>query len=79
MVKLKWVAYREVFFYDRGHGCTVPCMLVAIDFDKETMTLRPFPDGWFEPEDFTGNIRDCELPKYQKLKVTKRSRKPIEP
>ena len=72
LVKLKWTAYREIFFYDRAIGCTTSCMLVAIDFDKETMTLRPFPDGWAEYIDFTANIADCELPKYQKLKVTKR-------
>lgn len=72
LCKIKWTAYREIFFYDRGLEATIACMLVAIDFDNETMTLRPFPDSEFEPEDFTVNIRDCELPKYQKLKVTKR-------
>jgi hypothetical protein len=72
MVKLKWTAYREIFYYDRVLQATISCMLVAVDFDNETMTLRPFPDDIYEPENFSANIRDCELPKYQKLKVTKR-------
>ena len=45
MIKHKWKAYEQVWFYpSRGYECAIPCMVAEIDFDDESMTLSPIDE-----------------------------------
>lgn len=61
-VKKKFKAYQLIDYYNRGMDRPVECMLIAINFDTEILTLRTFPnDSPFTDEEFTVHISQCKI------------------
>lgn len=65
MVKIKWKAYMTVEYQDRGMKHPAQCLLSAIDFDAELLTLTPL-DDFYEQREFQGHIQFCSLSKRLK-------------
>lgn len=70
MIKKHWKPYMTILYQDRGMKKPVECMLSAIDFDSEILTLTPFPDSSYEPNEFCGHIQFCTV---QRLRLAKSS------
>lgn len=69
-VKKRFKAYQLIEFQHAHMPDPVECMLVAVNFDTEILTLRPFPDSNpFEQDEFPVHISQCKIAGH-KLKVT---------
>lgn len=65
MVKIRWKAYMTIEYQDRGMKFPAACLLSAIDFDAELLTLTPLDDFYLQKE-FQGHIQFCSLSKRLK-------------
>jgi hypothetical protein len=57
-----------ILYQDNGMKKPVECMLSAIDFDSEILTLTPFPESSYEANEFHAHIRFCTV---QRLRLAK--------
>ena len=67
MIKMRFKPYMIIAYQTNRMPLPVDCLLSAIDFDNELMTLTPL-DGWWVNKEFDTPIQFCSLPK-QKMKV----------
>lgn len=65
MVKRHWKPYMIIDYKDGGMMLPVECLLSAIDFDAEILTLTPMND-FFERKEFKANLKYCFIPKRLK-------------
>lgn len=65
MVKIKWKAYMTIEYQDKGMKHAAECLLSAIDFDAELLTLTPMND-FYEQKEFMAPIQFCSLSKRLK-------------
>ena len=72
---LRFKAYMELTYYSNNraqleeHG-ELPVMLLACDFDNDTVKVIPFPEGWADEKEFWTSIDHIELP-TKRMKVLK--------
>lgn len=66
----KFKGYQEIIFKMPRTEEAIPCMLIAIDWDKAVLTLIPFFNDTLHEIEFHARINDCFFPK-PKLKVLK--------
>lgn len=65
-VKRKWSAYEQVdIFSPRKKEHKVRCMVLAIDFENETMQVEPFDKNLYEDKSFWCSIDRIEIPKFK--------------
>lgn len=62
MCKTKWKAYMTVEYQDHGMKHPAQCLLSAIDFDSEILTLTPL-DDFYEQREFSAHIQFCSFSK----------------
>ena len=66
MVKKAYKPYMVIMYKVRHYSefKQIECLLVAVDFDNELMTLQPLEDGNFEVEEatFVTSISNCIVP-----------------
>lgn len=77
MVKRHWKPYMPVLYQDAGMKFPAECMLSAIDFDAEILTLTPY-DGMYQQNEFKANLQFCTIPKRMKV-VSKDGKKIVDP
>jgi len=71
LIKRKITGYMLIDFKHAETPVTTEVMLVAVNYDTEILTLRPFPDSNpFEQDEFPAHISMCEFSRY-KLKLIK--------
>lgn len=68
MVKISWKAYMKITYKTDHMKVGADCMLLSIDFENELLNLVPFDDIHQENE-FTANLRHCELYKRPPFEV----------
>lgn len=61
MVKRSWKPYMIIDYKDEGMLHPVDCLLSAIDFDAEILTLTPIND-FYEQREFKANLKFCSIP-----------------
>jgi hypothetical protein len=64
MVKRHWKPYMVVAYQDKGMLYHAECLLSAIDFDAELLTLTPIAD-FYEQKEFKAPIQFCSIPKRE--------------
>lgn len=69
-VKYKFQAYERIDYVPNKGDEPIEMMLVSVNYDTEFLTLRPFPDGFYEQEDYNVHISFCEKSR-PKLKLCK--------
>lgn len=65
MVKRRWKPYESIMYQDKGMKFPAECLLSAIDFDAEMLTLSPMND-FYEQKEFQANLQFCSIPKGMK-------------
>jgi hypothetical protein len=65
MVKSHWKPYMIIDYKDDGMKFPAECLLSAIDFDAEILTLTPINDFYNQTE-FEANLKFCSIPKRLK-------------
>lgn len=65
MVKRHWKPYMAVTYKDEGMKAPVECLLSAIDFDAEILTLTPI-DTAYHQDEFKANLKFVSIPKRMK-------------
>lgn len=65
MVKRHWKPYMAINYQDKGMKHPAECLLSAIDFDAELLTLTPI-DDFYEQKEFKAPIQFCSIPKRMK-------------
>lgn len=65
MVKRHWKPYMAVTYKDEGMKVPVECLLSAIDFDAEILTLTPI-DAAYHQDEFKANLKFVSIPKRMK-------------
>lgn len=65
MVKRHWKSYMVINYKDEGMQEPAECLLSAIDFDAEILTLTPISKNYFQDE-FKANLKFCSIPKRMK-------------
>lgn len=61
-MKKRFKAYQLIEFQHRDMEHPIECMLVAVNFDTEILTLRPFPDhNPFDLDEFHVHISQCKI------------------
>lgn len=65
MVKRHWKPYMAVDYQDKGMQFPAQCLLSAIDFDAEILTLTPM-DGHYQEVEFKAALQFCSIPKRMK-------------
>ncbi len=68
MIKRRWKAFEPITFKAPRMGEGVDCLLIAINFDDETMVLQPLGEQ-YNNDDFYANIKYCELTPLKMRKV----------
>jgi transcriptional antiterminator Rof (Rho-off) len=58
-VKVKFKAYQRINYVGGASKKTVECLLVAVHFDRELMTLDKVT---YMDEEFISHIKDCYIP-----------------
>jgi hypothetical protein len=66
-IKYKFKAYMQIDYKSPRMEEPIRCMLIAIDFDNEVMTLTPI-DYDYENDNFNTTILYCFLPKMRVIK-----------
>ena len=61
-VKKNFKAYQRINFVSPTNKKTVECLLVAIHFDRELLTLDPLNKVLYLDEEFVSHIKDCYIP-----------------
>jgi len=65
-VKRKWQAYEEVeVINNRKIDWRVRCMVLAIDFENDTMQLEPFDKKEYEDKSYWISRELVEIPKFK--------------
>lgn len=77
MIKRHWKPYMVVAYQDNGMQSPIECMLSAIDFDAEVLTLTPMEPIYVQRE-FSANLKFCSIPKRMKA-ISVNGKKIIEP
>jgi len=77
MVKRHWKPYMVVSYMDKGMKAPAECLLSAIDFDAEILTLTPI-HAHYQQEEFKAHISFCSIPKRMKAVVVG-GKKVVEP
>jgi len=62
IVKRSWKPYMVIEYKDEGMDHSAECLLSAIDFDAEILTLTPL-NNFYEQKEFPANLRFCEVRK----------------
>lgn len=65
MVKRHWKPYMIVHYKDNGMDYDAECLLCAIDFDAELLTLMPINE-FYDQKEFQANLKYCSVPKRLK-------------
>ena len=65
MVKRHWKPYMVVSYRDNGMKEPVECLLSAIDFDAELLSLTPISSDYHQDE-FKACLKFCSIPKRMK-------------
>jgi len=65
MVKRHWKPYMIIQYQDHGMTHPAECLLSAIDFDAEILTLTPINE-FYEQKEFDANLKYCSI---KRLKV----------
>lgn len=68
MVKRRWKAYEIILYQDAGMKCAAECLVSAVDFDAEVLTLTPIND-FYEQNEFPANLKYCSIPKMKAATV----------
>ena len=66
MIKIKWHAYMSIDYQDQGMKFPAECLLTAVDFDAELLTLTPLND-FYEQRQFPAAIQFCTVSKRMKV------------
>lgn len=77
MVKRSWRPYMTIDYQDEGMKHPAQCLLSAINFDAEILTLTPLND-FYEQEEFPANLKYCSIRKRLKI-VAKDGKKVTDP
>lgn len=64
MIKRHWKPYQVVLYKDEGMKHPAECLLSAIDFDAEVLTLTPIND-FYNQWEFKANLKFCTIPKIR--------------
>jgi hypothetical protein len=75
MVKRHWKPYQVVNYQDEGMKFPAECLLSAIDFDAEILTLTPIND-FYNQQEFQANLKFCSIPKGMKVAAVNGKRIP---
>lgn len=68
-VKRKWQAYEEVeLINNRKTDFRVRCMVLAIDFENDTMQIEPFDRAEYEDKSHWVSRELIEIPKFKLVK-----------
>lgn len=62
MVNRHWKPYMLIDYQDNGMKLPALCLLSAIDFDAEMLTLTPI-DEFYNRDEFHANLKYCSIPK----------------
>ncbi len=68
LMKLSIKPYMVVHYKLPRYENNIECLLLAVDFDNETMTLKPLEDKNYSPnaDDFVVSISRCSIPKMHR-------------
>lgn len=77
MVKRLWKPFMSIDYQDTGMQYPAECLLSAIDFDAEILTLTPIHE-YYKQQDFKANLKFCSIPKRLKA-VTLNGKKKEDP
>jgi hypothetical protein len=61
-VKTRFKAYQPINYIGGASKKIVKCLLVAVHFDRELMTLDPLDKVTYMDEEFIVHIKDCYIP-----------------
>ena len=64
MVKRHWKPYMIILYQDHGMTSPAECLLSAIDFDAEILTLTPISEN-FNQWEFPANLEFCTVGKIR--------------
>ena len=62
MIKRHWKPYMLIEYKDEGMKESAECLLTAIDFDAEILTLTPVNE-FYKQEEFFANLKYCSFSK----------------
>lgn len=65
MIKKHWKPYMIIDYQDNGMKFPAECLLSAIDFDAEILTLTPINE-FYNQNEFEANLKYCSIPKRLK-------------
>lgn len=68
MVKRHWKPYMIIEYKDEGMLHSAECLLSAIDFDAELLTLTPINE-FYDRKEFTANLKYCSFSKRLKAET----------
>ncbi len=60
-IKTRFKAYQPINYVMRNKT-TVECLLIAVHFDRELLTLDPLDKIMYHDEEFVSHIKDCYIP-----------------
>lgn len=66
-VKIKFKGYMEIIYVHPRTKEEIPCVMIAVNFDNEVISLQIMPGHRYQEDEFDTYIGNVKLP-YKKIK-----------